>query len=226
MNYIDIFFIVLVLTMLAAGYARGLLISALTLVRSIVVFPLAFFVAGYFNKQIYDAFVHNVALERVSTSLKTYADVDAYLASLRQSVADLPFGLSNSVNLSFLDNANNSNIAQGLVDNVVEPVALTVIKILLFVLTAVVFFVITALIIHLIKKAEDKKDSSPLKQTNKLLGAAFGFVKFFVVSAIICAAFSFMSSSLLSDENSFKLMIDSSRAVEYINEINPLLIWF
>ena len=226
MNYIDIFFIVLVLTMLAAGYARGLLLSVLTLVRAIVVFPLAFFVSGYFNEQIYTNFVHDIALNKIDEAFSSSLNIDEFVNNTRETVASLPFGLSNSVDLSFLDGATSENLAQKMLDNVVEPVALVVIKVLLFIVTALVFFIITGLILYFIKKAQDKKDGSPLKQTNKLLGALFGLFKAFIVSAVICAVFSFMSTSLLSDENSFKQVIDSSFAVEYINKINPLIIWF
>lgn len=226
MNYIDIFFIVLVLTMIAAGYARGLLLSVLTLVRAVIVFPLAFFVSGFFNEQIYFSFVRDIALKKVNEAFESSLNVEEFVNNVRSTVAGLPFGLSNAVNLSFLDDVTNENIAQRIVDNAVQPVAITVIRVLLFLLTAIVFFVITALIIHFIKKAQDRRDNSPLKQTNKLLGAAFGFVKAFLVCAVICAVLSFMSTSLLSAENSLKLAIDSSFAVEYINKINLLIIWF
>ena len=225
-NYIDIFFIVLLLTMIAAGYARGLLISVLTLVRAIVVFPLAFFVAKSFNEPIYTNYVREAALNKITESISSSLNLDEFIKNAKETVASLPFGLSNAVDLSFLNDATSENIALKMLDNIVEPIAITVIKVLLFLITMIVFFVLTELILYFIKKAQKKKEHSPLKQTNKLLGGAFGLFKAFVASAIICALLSFFSTSLLSDENSFKQMIDTSLAVENINKINPLINWF
>lgn len=134
----------------------------------------------------------------------------------------LPFGLSGAVDLSFLNGLSNESAANAVLQNIVEPVALVIIKIILFVITLVLFFILVRLISKAIQNIMSKKHA-PLKRTNKFLGAVFGVLKGVVSLAVLSAVLVFLRDFLFASSQSFSSQVDSSAVVEFINKINPLL---
>lgn len=221
-NYIDIILIVIFASCVAAGYARGFLLSLISFAKYIVGFPLAFYVADTFSLPFYNKFVSGAALEKISQGLADSANIDSFVASVRDAVGELPFGLSGAVDLSFLNGLSNESAANAVLQNIVEPVALVIIKIILFVITLVLFFILVRLISKAIQNIMSKKHA-PLKRTNKFLGAVFGVLKGVVSLAVLSAVLVFLRDFLFASSQSFSSQVDSSAVVEFINKINPLL---
>lgn len=221
-NFIDIALIVVFAACIAGGYARGFVLSLISFAKLIVSFPLAFYVADTYSGTFYDKYVSAAALEKISQGLADSADIDSFVSSVRQAVGEIPFGLSGTVDLSFLDGINNQTAASAVLQNIVEPVALVIIKIALFVLTLVIFNILVLIVSKIIKSIMNKKHA-PLKRTNKYLGAAFGALKGVALLAVLSAVFSFLSDFVFTTSADFVSQVDSSAVMEFINKINPLM---
>lgn len=222
MNILDLILIFIIAATVAASYSRGFVLSLVSLVRYAVGMPVAFFVADRYNMVIYSRFVRDEAVSRVSQALQSSADINGFASSVREAVDSLPFGMSGIVDLSFLDNISSANITEGVVNNIVEPVACVIIKIALFILTMVAFSLLAWIISRLIKGLEKIKNI-PFKKTNKLLGTVFGAVKAVLVLAVLCAVLVFVKDYIFaSSQNEFVNQVDSSTIVEFVNKINPL----
>lgn len=142
----------------------------------------------------YDKYVSAAALEKISQGLADSANIDSFVSSVREAVEEIPFGLSGAVDLSFLDGISNESAANAVLQNIVEPVALVIIKIALFVITLVIFNLLVMIITKIINSIMNKKHM-PLKRTNKYLGAAFGILKGVASLAVLSAVF--LSSAIL-----------------------------
>ncbi len=222
MNILDLILIFIIAATVAASYSRGFVLSLVSLVRYAVGMPVAFFVADRYNMVIYSRFVRDEAVSRVSQAIQSSADINGFASSVREAVDSLPFGMSGIVDLSFLDNISSANITEGVVNNIVEPVACVIIKIALFILTMVAFSLLAWIISRLIKGLEKIKNI-PFKKTNKLLGAVFGAVKAVLVLAVLCAVLVFVKDYIFaSSQNEFVNQVNSSTIVEFVNKINPL----
>lgn len=94
----------------------------------------------------------------------------------------------------------------------------TAIEIIAFLVCFIVLLIIADVILMLLKKLQKDKDLL-LHNTNAVLGGAFGFVKaviiVFVFSAVIGAA-----EQYIPKDSAFVEMVDSSYAVDFINNIN------
>lgn len=223
MNYIDIFFVVLIVLTVWAGYARGLFVSLISLLRFAVGVPLAFALSSQYNSYVYNEFVREFASNKITESLNSSADIDAFAASVREAAAELPLGLEHVLDLSFLDNVSNSSAVDLIMQNIVEPAALVMIQILIFILTIAVFYVITGIIISLVKKIE-RKEHVPLKKTNKFLGAVFGLAKSVIAVMAIAAIFNFVLDLYGNiSGNTFIRQLSSSSVLNFINQYNPIL---
>lgn len=221
-NYIDIILIVVFAACIAAGYARGFLLSLISFARYIIGFPAAFYVADTYSLAFYERFISSTALEKISQGLSDSADIDSFVSAVRNAVAELPFGLSGSVDLSFLNGISNETAANAVLKNVVEPVALVIVKIILFVATLLLFYLIVWVISKIIKSIMNK-EHTPLKRTNKFLGAVFGALKGVVTLAVFSAVLVFMRDFLFTSSQSFVSQVDSSVVLEFINKINSFL---
>lgn len=221
-NYIDIILIVIFAACILDGYARGFLLSLISFAKYIIGFPLAFYVADTYSLPFYNQFVSGAALEKISQGLSDSANIDSFVSAVRDAVGELPFGLSGSVDLSFLNGISNDSAANAVLQNIVEPVALVLIKIILFIITIVLFYVLVWLVSKVIRGIM-KKDHAPLKRTNKFLGAVFGVLKGTATLAVFSAALFFLRDFLFTSSQQFVSQVDTSAVVEFINKINPLL---
>lgn len=223
MNFIDIILIVLALLTVIHGYSNGLIRSLISLLKYIIGLPVAFFVSDKYNIAVYNNFVREAAVQKVAEGISSSADLNAFSDSVKNAVGNLPFGMSGIIDLSFLDNATQENIAEKIVNGIVEPLALVVIKILLFVLTLSLFYLIIFVITKIFGKFEKSKHM-PLKKTNKVLGAVFGAAKAVAVLAVLSAVLLFVRDFIFaSSQNEFVNQVDSSAVLEFINKNNPFM---
>ena len=222
-NILDIILVLSVAACIVAGYFKGLLRSVISFAKYAVGIPLAFFTADKYSAQVYNSFFREIALNKVTNGIENSANIDSLAESVKESVASLPFGLSGIVDLSFLDNINNSTAAQAIAANVLDPVLLVVVKAAVFLLVLLAVAIVAFLISRFIKKLEEK-DRMPLKHTNKFIGALLGAFKGAVLLAGVCAALVFVRDFIFaSSQNEFVRLVDSSSVTEFINTINPLI---
>ena len=95
----------------------------------------------------------------------------------------------------------------------------TAVEIIAFLICFIVLLIIADVILVLLKKLQKDKDL-PLHSTNAVFGGLLGFVKAVIIvcvfSAIIGAA-----EQYIPKDSAFIEMVDSSYAVNLMNDINP-----
>ena len=221
MNIVDIVLIVLVLLIILHGYFKGFLVSVLSLARYVLGIPLCYFLAKNGSEPLYNALLR----ESISASVAQTVEgtgLDGAISGIRESVNGFPEALKNAVDLSFLNNISAANATQGIMQNVVDPVAILIMKIVLFIVIAIIFFVVTGILLALVDKAS-KKEDAPFKDTNKFLGAALGAVKAIVIIIAVAAVANFLVVHF-AGSGGFIDQLESSSVIGFINKFNPLLL--
>lgn len=220
MNVIDIVLVIVALLLILHGYLKGFLVSVLSFAKYLFGVPLCYYVAKDAAEPLYTALFRETINAQIAASVEN-TGLDNIVTSVKATVSEFPEALRNSVDLSFLNNISAANASQGIMQNVVDPVALIIIKTVLFVALAVVFLIVTSILISIVDKASKKKDA-PFKDTNKFLGAALGAVKAFIILIAVAAIGNFLVT-YLGGAGSFIEQIDSSAVIGFINKFNPLL---
>lgn len=223
LNYIDLFFIVTFSVMIFSGFLRGFLVSALSLARFVVAYPLAFFLCRNYSDYVYNNWLRDFVLSQISKGVEQ-GSIKTVTENALAFVNDLPYGLSKLVDTSFLENSNGE-FSKAVLENIVDPVAPTIVKILIFILTIILFYVITWIIMLFFKK-RNKDKKSLLYNTNKVLGGVFGLVKGVVFVFVVCAILNYVSVIFDGSSNSFISEIQNSKLLNFIVPFNPIITYF
>lgn len=219
-NYIDIIIAVIVIIMAIVGYNRGLFVSIINLARSIFGILLCFFASSYLSPIVYESVVKDIAYQTVTDKLNEVANIDV-VASITETVNNLPQFMQGVVDLSAINNISSANTVDYVMNTVVQPIASVIIKIIVFVLVFIVFFLLTGIIVSLIQK-KNKKDKSALGTTNKLLGALLGIIKAVIVVCALVAVIDFFVPYSNGGENSIFTKAGESVLFNAFNQYNPI----
>lgn len=202
------------------------MISLISFVRFLIGVPLSFAVSNNYASVIYDDYIKTTAIEKISSQIEKTADIDTFVGAFKEAVNEIPFGLADSTDFSFLENATSTSLANGIVNNILEPLAIATIKIALFVLTLWAFYVITWIIIKIFRLIFSGRNL-PFRKTNKFLGAVFGVLKSVVAVFALAAILDFVREigSGAEGEHIVKLIsqLNSSVILEFVNKFNPIL---
>ena len=221
MNIVDIVLIVMVLLIILHGYFKGFLVSVLSLARYALGIPLCYFLAKNGSEPLYNSLLRDSISASVAQTVEG-TGLDGAISGIRESVNGFPEALKNAVDLSFLNNISAANATQGIMQNVVDPVAILIMKIVLFIVIAIIFFVVTGILLALVDKAS-KKEDAPFKDTNKFLGAALGAVKALIIIIAVAAVGNFLVAHF-AGSGGFIDQLESSAVIGFINKFNPLLL--
>lgn len=222
-NYIDLFLIIITVLCVYLGFRKGFVISLLGMLRIAAGVPLSLYVGETYNKTIYDEYIRQYAVEQVGKKLTDSQQITGFAEQLEEGLNTFSFLLEDKTNLDILDNLSADKAAVYITDNIIEPVALEIVKLVLILLTFLLFYVITGIIIFTAKKIREKKEL-PLHRTNSILGGVFGLIKAFIIVLAIGAVSDLIVSFDASD-NEFLNQLESSAILKYINEYNPILIY-
>lgn len=217
---VDIVLIVVVLVIILHGYFKGFLVSVLSLARYALGIPLCYFLAKNGSEPLYNNLLRESISNEVAQTVESMG-LDGAVAGIKESVNGFPEALKNMIDLSFLNKVNASNAVQGIMQNVIDPVAVLVLKIVLFIVIAIVFFLLTGILLALVDKAS-KKDDAPFKDTNKFLGAVLGAVKALIIIIAVSAVANFFVVHFAGSDE-FISQLESSTVIGFINRFNPLL---
>ena len=222
MNSIDICILILFVVIVFEGYARGFIVSLLSLIRIAVGIPLSFLVADRLSSTVYTNYfsedIHADVLKGMESS-----GVDTYIQSFRDTVSNFPDILKGSADLSFLDHAGAASAANGIMTNIVDPIAEMITKTALFLATLAVFFIVTAIILYIVKKLSNSS-RAPFRKTNKFLGAVFGVLKALIILFAFARIGAFITENVNAGDNAFLQQLASSTLIELLNKFNPILI--
>ena len=226
LNYVDVIIVGILLLTFFVGYAKGILITLVNLIRYSVGLFLCMFVANGYYEMFYNSFVKERIVNKLSTQVVTSANIDEILANLNTTVNSLPFFVKKGIDISSLSFSSGDDIASIIAENVFQPIALIIVKALLFVLTFVVFFGLTGLIIHAIRKHNNKKRNesrhkSKLKTIVRIFGGLFGFVKGALIVFIFVSAVGAISQIDSFRDNAFVSTALNSSLYNYLLDVNP-----
>lgn len=208
MNYVDLILIIVLLAAVLGGYCRGFFVSLLSLARFAIGVPLSFFAADKLSETVYNSFIRENLISTVAAQLEE-SGVDAAVSSFKEAVDSLPQLLQGAADLSFLDNANASAFTQGVMENIIDPVAVVVCEMAIFVLTLFIFYVITGIVISLVKKIRSR-ENVPFKNTDRFIGALFGLVKGIIAVGALCVIGNYMIEFTQGAGNEFVEQLSSS----------------
>ncbi len=220
MNYVDLFLAALILIMVGAGYARGFVLSLLSLVRFGVSVPLAFYAAKNYSEKIYVDYFRAKISETVIKKIES-GSVNEYINSLKDSFNSLPDAIKNSADFLAINNSDAHTAAEQIMNNIIDPAAKIVFEILIFILTILTIYVITWIVTILIKKIINGKDS-PIKKTDKFLGALLGALKA-AIAVVAISAVGFYITENVSASGGFVDLMKTSVVIEFVNKFNPLI---
>lgn len=226
LNYVDVIIVGVLLLAFFVGYAKGILITLVNLIRYSVGLFLCMFVANGYSEMFYNSFVKERIVNKLSTQVVTSANIDEILANLNTTVNSLPSFVKKGIDITSLSFSSGDDIASIIAENVFQPIALIIVKILLFVLTFVVFFGLTGLIIHVIRKHNKKKRSesrhkSKLKTVDRIFGGLFGLVKGALIVFIFVSAVGAISQIDSFRDNAFISTALNSSLYNYLLDVNP-----
>lgn len=226
LNYVDVIIVGVLLLAFFVGYAKGILITLVNLIRYSVGLFLCMFVANGYSEMFYNSFVKERIVNKLSTQVVTSANIDEILANLNTTVNSLPSFVKKGIDISSLSFSSGDDIASIIAENVFQPIALIILKALLFVLTFVVFFGLTGLIIHGIRKRNSKKRSesrhkSKLKTVDRIFGGLFGLVKGALIVFIFVSAVGAISQIDSFRDNAFISTALNSSLYNYLLDVNP-----
>lgn len=226
LNCVDVIIVGVLLLAFFVGYAKGILITLVNLIRYSVGLFLCMFVANGYSEMFYNSFVKERIVNKLSTQVVTSANIDEILANLNTTVNSLPSFVKKGIDITSLSFSSGDDIASIIAENVFQPIALVIVKILLFVLTFVVFFGLTGLIIHGIRKRNSKKRSesrhkSKLKTVDRIFGGLFGLVKGALIVFIFVSAVGAISQIDSFRDNAFVSTALNSSLYNYLLDVNP-----
>ncbi len=226
-NYADLAIVGIVLLAAVVGFCRGLIINFVNFIRLSVGAFLCFFTAENASQPVYEQWVKPKLLEQVSHHLASAADAEEMSAGLKAFTESLPKFIADNINFQDVD-FSAETVAENIVNNVLEPVALACVKAVLFIAVFIVFFGVTWLIIHAVKKHIRKKEkerghTTVIRKTDKLLGLLFGILKAAVIVLAISAVLMYILQLKpeLTEGSRFWQQISDSTLLQYIKEMNP-----
>lgn len=224
-NYVDAGIVAFILVFALIGYRRGILMTMMNFIRYSLGITLCFYVSSAFSQAAYEAYVRPKCLEIIETQIVT-GNMDETLANLHKFSESLPSFLAGFMKVDSID-VSAKDMAQSILTNVFEPVAITITKVLLFVAVFILFFGITGIIFSVVKhnrkKKERREGKTPLRMTDKLLGFAFGLLKSGVVVLAFVSILMYVLNldDNMAEKNAFLTEAANSSLIKYINDINP-----
>ncbi len=222
MNYIDLILLIIIIIFAFLGYRKGLLFSLVYFVRAFVGIPFAFYISNRFSETLYQNYFRDYAISSISDKIDTSFNIDTTIESIKSFIETLPDFITDSLDLSFLNQVSSENAAQITVDNVIEPFAIFLTKILLFIITLLLFYLITGIIIRLIRGLRNRPKKGFIRTTNHFLGAIFGILRsllfIYIISSIATALINYFGEN----SNSFIGTLSDSLILQFVTKINFL----
>jgi len=226
-NYADLAIVLIFVIAAVIGFCRGLLINVINFIRISVGMFLCFFISSNASQPVYESFVKPRVMETINEKIVTSGNIDEIINNLNSVIASLPDYLAAQFNIKSVD-LTAADMAQSILENVFEPVLLTLVKAALFIAVFLVFFIATGIIIHIAQRSAKKRDEkrgheTAAKKTDRVLGLLFGLMKAAVIVLALTSVLMYALSLKpeLASGNVFWSSVSSSKLIEIINGINP-----
>ena len=219
--------IILILVLaIAFGYRRGFIRSIVQLIGLVAAFFLAFSFSETLSTYVYDTFISESLCETVTQSLQT--DVSSTAAEqLDTALEKLPPFLSETLrdneqtqsaleSLGAQVDASAAQLAQMLVNNVIRPLAVALLRFLLFIVLVLLLLLAVKLLARVIKPITKLP---VIRQADGTLGAFVGLLKgvLFIIIAVTVMQLLASTGTLITNEQ-----VQDSLIVSWLAQNNPV----
>lgn len=218
-NAIDIAFAVIALLMLLAGVIKGFAMTLVGMLRFVVAVPLSVYVSDRTSDLVYQSYVRNFVIDRLTNRITELGSVDSFVSSLTQKNSLVGDIILDSIPKAQLERLEPPQLSVTLTDNFLAPILQGGVKLAIFIAVFLVFYLVTALVMLIIRKA-GKKDKSPLKTVDRVLGGVLGLVKSVIAVGVLSVIFLFIASFDSEGSNSFVKLINDSQVINFINNFD------
>ncbi len=231
MPYIlDAIVVIIIAVTAIVGYRRGFIRTIIQLAGCIVAFILALSLSGTVATMVYDEILRDGLHEKIETAWSETVVEGAAQTVTEQTEAvldTLPEFVQTALDAETItqgirDSVGNDQtgtaVADYLVDDLIRPLMVAVIRFIAFLL----LFAISMLLIRLLEKLLKPLTKIPLvRQTDGLLGAIVGLVKGVVFAVVAVTIIQLIATGTttgpFTQEN-----LDNSLVAGWVAEINPL----
>lgn len=198
---LDGIIILIVALSIFIGYKRGFIRSILQLVGMLAAVVVAFSFSGTIAEWVYDDFLSEPTQESIVDLL--HRDETPETDEIEEVLSVIPFFLRNTLNVDQIAqdamvvitekvNETAETTAKMVSENVVRPVAVTVMRILIFIVLTVVLLLVVKLLLQIIKPITKLP---LLRQADGALGAVIGAVKGLLFVLLAVAVMQLLASS-------------------------------
>lgn len=223
-NYVDVIIVGIMLLFMIIGWARGIFITVVNLIRYALGFFLCTYCSNSLAQPIYDGFVKERIVNTLAKKVVTSANIDEISANLTQFVDNLPDIVKSNLDVSTLSIKSGDDIAASISDSLFQPIAMLLLKGIIFIAVFVIFFGITGIIISALQRRSKKKNKekkSVLKTTDRLFGCIFGGVKGIIIVFVFVSCVDFISQLEPASGSAFVTKALDSSLYNYIISFNP-----
>lgn len=223
-NYVDVIIVGIILLFMIIGWARGIFITVVNLIRYAVGFFLCTYCSNNLAQPIYDGFVKEKIVDTLAKKVVTSANIDEISTNLTQFVDNLPDIVRNNVDTSTLSIKSGDDIAASISDTLFQPIAMILLKGIIFIAIFILFFGITGVIISALQRRSKKKNKdkkSVLKTTDRLFGCIFGAIKGIIIVFVFVSCVDFVSQLESASGSAFVVKALDSSLYNQIITINP-----
>ncbi|MBO5495723.1 MAG: CvpA family protein [Eubacterium sp.] len=218
-NAIDIAFAVIALLMLLAGVIKGFVMTLVGMLRFVVAVPLSVYVSDRTSDLVYQSYVRNFVIDRLTDRITELGSVDSFVSSLTQKNSLVGDIILDSIPEAQLERLEPPKLSVTLTDNFLAPILQGGVKLAIFIAVFLAFYLVTALVMLIIRKA-GKKDKSPLKTVDRVLGGVLGLVKSVIAVGVLSVIFLLIASFDSEGSNSFVKLINDSQVINFINNFD------
>lgn len=231
MPYIlDAVVVIIIAVTAIVGYRRGFIRTIIQLVGCVVAFVLALSLSNTVSSMVYDGMLRDGLHEKIETAwsetvvegaaqtlteqTETIFDTLPKFVQVALDTETITQGIRDSVG----NDQTGTAVADYLVDDLIRPVMVAVIRFVAF----LILFAILMLLIRLLEKLMKPLTKLPLiRQTDGLLGAVVGLIKGAIFALVAVTIMQLIATGTttgpFTQEN-----LDNSIVAGWVAEINPL----
>ncbi len=229
---LDLAVLAIIILAVFIGYKRGFIRTVINLVGYIVAAVLAYVVSLPISQFIFNTFLRKQSVELIQSAVEKQSGgqsvaqlIDTAFAAIPEKVHTLAasyIGSTEAIKNNLISSTpTTAEIAENVVNKVIEPISTMIIQTLAF----IILFIVFCIAVKLITKALKVIDKIPLLgSANAALGAVVGIIQAIVFVLIFTAAVAMVINLTGNQmENLNNTVIEQSYVFKIIYEYNPIL---
>lgn len=224
-NYVDIIFAFIIIIVTVFGCKKGLFVTMLNFIRYVFGFSASLFVANSFSQSVYEKYVRPSLIDYVNNNIVKSDNINDTIANFNNSVSSIPRDVRMMFGLENAQIIKTDDLANSIVDNILQPISLIVTKIVLFIAILVVINIIFRFISHRIIKRKKRSNKSVTKKfvyfVDCAMGGVFGLVKAVLLLFLIISIISIIITNAPQELTGIIKEADESYIYNLLIDYNP-----